>query len=409
MPLTFEQFQELRKKGLSPEQIAKFETGFTPKKQEEQKQSFGSKILGGLEKVGGILQKAGEMFLNPTINAIQTGITQPIREVQEKVPGGKTGHEVYQTPFGENKNVKDLSLGQKILQPIDVASAGLPVENIVKTPLTKIAQKLYQSGLKAKDISKAGKVVSKAEDIAKIGLEERIWLTKGGVEKVAAKIDKFEEAIDAIIESGKTKGAISVNEVVKYVDEAKGFFANQANRIEAKNAIQYLDELKKGFRKDFGPYMSLQKAQEVKVATGQALKKYYNAMTSAAIEGEKQLVRGLKEKIVEKVPQMGDINQRLSNLYKFDQALTKASGRIGNLNLLGLPSKIAGGVGGVKGLVAGKLLELLDAPSVKSGVAISLDRLAKASGSTMQGIKVPLSSLITYIVDEISSQEDNKQ
>lgn len=407
MALTFEQFKQLRAKGLTAQQIADFERGVKPQSTmntqvapQPQKQSF-------LSKAGGVFAKAGEMFLNPTINAIQTGIMQPIREVQSAIPGGKTGREVYKTPFGENKNVRDLSLGQKIMQPIDVATAGLPVEQIVKKPLTLIAEKLYQSALKPGNVKVAGKIVTKADELVKIGLNERVWLTKGGVEKVANRIDDFENMIGEVIENAKSKGAVDVNKVRSYVDEAKKFFQNQANVPEAKKALQEIDEIGKAFRKEYGAFMSLKKAQEIKVATGQSLKKYYDRMTSAGIEATKQLTRGLKEQIVEKAPQMGAINQRLSNLYKFDQALTKASGRIGNLNLMGLPSKITGGLGGAKGFVVGKLLELADAPAIKSGVAINLDRLASAGNKTLKGVKVPLASLITHVIDEINKQKND--
>lgn len=366
-------------------------------------------IVKGLEKIGGAFQKTGEVLLNPTINALQTGIMQPIRKVQEIVPGGKTGHEVYQTPFGENKNVKDLSLGQKIMQPIDVLTVGLPVENLVKTPLTKIAETLYQKALKPGAIKVGGKVVTSAEEIAKIGLNEGVWLTKGGVERVATKIDNFENMLGDAINKAQEQGAkISTDGLKTYLNEAKNFFSNQFNVEESKKAIQEIDSIGKEFIKKYGKEIPIEKAQEIKVATGQALRKYYDRMSSAGIEGTKQGVRYLKDKIVEKAPVVGNINARLSNLYKFDQALQKATGRIGNLNLLGLPSKIGGAVAGPSGALAGKLMELLDAPSVKSGLAIGLDKLATGGQTALKGVKIPLANLITYIVDEINSQEMKK-
>ena len=351
---------------------------------------------------GNILEGAGKMLVNPNVNALQTGIMQPVRQVQKAIPGGKTGQETYQSPFGELRDIEQMGAGEKATKVFDVASVGLPIENIVKKPLTIAAQKLYGSALKARDIIKFGKVVTSADDITKIGLKEKIWLTQGGVEKVANRIDDFEAMLGDAIEAGKSKGGIAVNEVVKYVDEAREFFQNQANRKEAKLAMQYLDDLKKGFRKDFGPYMSLDKAQKVKVATGQELKKYYNTMSSSAIEGEKQLVRGLKEKIVEKAPIVGDINARLSNLYKFDVALQKAVNRSKNLNLLGLGTKFGAAAAGSKGALVGILADLVDNPAIKSGVAINLDRLAGKTGGVIKNAKIPIASLIDYIREELS-------
>lgn len=354
------------------------------------------------DTAGSVLQKTGEVFLTPVVNALQTGIMQPVRQIQKAVPGGKTGKEEYQSPFGQLKDIGQMGAGERFTKALDVASAGLPLEQLAKKPLTIMAQKLYGSALKAKDITRSGKVISKADEAVKIGLKEKIWLTQGGVEKVAQRIDDFEELLGKAISEGKSKGGVSVNEVVKYVDEARDFFANQANRKEAKAAMQYLDDLKKDFRKDFGPYMSLDKAQKIKVATGQALRKYYNNMSTVAIEGEKQLVRGLKEKIVEKAPVVGDINARLANLYKFDVALQKASTRNKNLNLLGMGAKFGVAAGGSKGALVGLIADLVDNPAVKSGIAISLDRLGAATGQTIKNAKVPLASLLDYIREELT-------
>jgi hypothetical protein len=362
-----------------------------------------------LEKAGGVFQKAGEMFLNPVLKAVETGVMQPIREVQKIIPGGKTGAEEYNTPFGVIKDVYTQPKSESVMQAIDIASAGLPVEKLLKTPLTKVAEKLYQTAMKPGAVKVAGKVVVEAKDIVKIGLDEGVWLTKGGVERVATKIDDFEDMLGKVIDEAKQKGVtISTKGLKSYLAEAKKFFSNQFNVEDAKKSVAEIDAIGNKFIKEFGDNIPIEKAQEIKVATGQALRKYYDKMSSAGIEGTKQGVRYLKDKIVEAAPQAGNINQRLSNLYKFDQALQKASGRIGNLNLLGLPSKIGGAVAGAHGAVVGKLMELLDAPSIKSGLAIGLDRLAKGGQTALKGVKIPLSNLINHIVDEINDQDKTK-
>lgn len=53
-------------------------------------------------------------------------------------------------------------------------------------------------------------------------------------------------------------------------------------------------------------------------------------------------------------------------------------------------------------------MELLDAPSVKSGLAIGLDKLATGGQTVLKGVKIPLVNLITHIVNEINSQETKK-
>jgi hypothetical protein len=363
-----------------------------------------------LEGAGKIFGKAGEVFVNPTINAAQTGIAQPVREVIKSIPqslkGDITGEEELKTPFGIVKDVKKQSLGKTAMQAVDIASVALPIEKLLTTPLTKAALKLYRSGMKPADIIKAGKVVTSADEIAQTGVKERIWLTQGGVEKVARKIDVLESALGDAIDEAKGMGKkIDALALKDYVDEAKNLFQNQVGVKDAEKAISEIGSLYKNFIKKYGYEIPIEKAQEIKVATGNALKKYYNLKTSMGkIEGEKQIVRGLKEKIVEQAPMVGDVNKRLSDLYKFDQALTKASRRIRNLNLLGLPSKIAGGIGGTKGFIAGKLLEIADSPAIKSGIAINLDRLATTGQDVFKGVKIPLASLITKIIEELNQE-----
>ncbi|MFH1052744.1 MAG: hypothetical protein V1779_17630 [bacterium] len=274
-----------------------------------------------------------------------------------------------------------------------------------KKPITLIAEKLYQSALKPKNITKAGKIITKAEDITKIGLNERIWLTRGGVEKVATKIDDFENLLgEAIEQAQKSKKVIKIENLKPFVDEAKKFFKDQVNISEAKRAMKEIDNIYKAFAKKYGKGITIQTAQEIKVKTGQALRKYYNTMSSARIEGEKQMVRGLKEEIVKKAPIVKNINERLSNLYKFDNALQKAQTRFSNYNLMGIASKVGAGVGGTKGFAVTKLLEILDAPAIKSGAAISLDVLSKGAEKVAEKGRIPVSLLIANLAKYLEEE-----
>jgi len=290
--------------------------------------------------------------------------------------------------------------GEKVGEFLTPTGLGATAK-VIKKPLTLAAEKLYQSALKPRDITKAGKIVTKSEDIVKTGLKERVWLTQGGVERVANKIDDLEGQLGEVIDKAKSKGSIDVNVVRSYVDDAKGFFQNQANVPEAKKSLQEIENIGKAFRKEYGPQMSIQKAQDIKVATGQALRRYYDKMSSADIEATKQIVRGLKEQIVKKAPEAGVINTRLSSLYQFDQALTKSSTRIKNLNLLGLGTKFGAAAGGSKGAVIGLIADLMDAPSVKSGAAIGLNEIGKLGGKGA----IPINTLLGLIRAKIETSQ----
>jgi hypothetical protein len=83
-----------------------------------------------------------------------------------------------------------------------------------------------------------------------------------------------------------------------------------------------------------------------------------------------------------------------------DKALAGASGRIGNLNLLGITAKI--GLAASQG-AAGKVIsvagELLDKASLKSGVAIGLNELSKIIKSGSANGQVPLNLLVRTVMD----------
>lgn len=280
--------------------------------------------------------------------------------------------------------------------------AGAPgASSLVKKPFTLLAEKLYQSALKPSKTF--GPEVVK--NIVKTGLEEKVWLTKGGVENMANKINMFESQIGDAIEAGKANGVkISTEGLQKYVDEAKDFFKYDVDTEAAKKAVKELDDLVKNFKKTYGEEIPIEVAQKIKVKTGQQLKKYYDRLTSVGVEGRKQVTRFLKDKIVEKAPIVGDANKRLQALYDLDKALDSASTRIGNLNIFSLGGKIMTGVGatagGLKGAALGAVGSILSGPAAKSGLAIGLDLLGKSAGATATGsIRVPVTASLNKALE----------
>jgi hypothetical protein len=162
-----------------------------------------------------------------------------------KIAGSMLGntYENAAQAFGRKKTgVFEKTLDQAVSTPKELAknSVGLLLEgttgglgektfgkiaNAVKTPLTKIATKLYTSALKP-----TGKLAEIAPDLVKTGLKERIFLTKGGVEKVATKIDDFENQLGNVIDAAKDQGiTIKTSGLKGYLDEAKKFFSDDVD------------------------------------------------------------------------------------------------------------------------------------------------------------------------------------
>ena len=242
MALTREQFQELRNKGLTVDQIVKFDSGQKPIAEPIEKRRptiFGREVKPdllafpkGVAKVGKFVFGSTIDFARRNIKTIEEGIRElggekiPIEErkgfdVRGEIPRVRdiAGVVLETTPFGVGKKI--VARGAKI----------------VKRPLTLAAEKLFRSALKPRDIKKAGKVVVKAEELVKTGLKERVWLTKGGVERVASKIDDLESKLGEAIDAGKAVGkTIKTKGLKKFVDEAKGFFKDQVNVVEAQKS-----------------------------------------------------------------------------------------------------------------------------------------------------------------------------
>jgi len=316
--------------------------------------------------------------LSPAMSKFEKRLGADEGELTEKpeTPSGKAGF--YTERVAE------------FLSPGAVKSVG----SALKTPLTKAAEKLYQSALKPRNVVKGSKIIEEASDIAKIGLEEKIWLTKGGVEKTTNKINDFEEILGKAIEEGKASGqTIKTQGIIDYLGEAKKLFSHDIDPQKAEEATKQIDEIGERFLKNYGDEIPIEEAQKIKVSTGQTLRKYYNDLSGAEQEARKQGVRFLKEKIVEKSPVIGDINSRLKKLYTFDTALSKASGRIGNLNLLGLGTKFGAAVSGSKGATIGLIADLIDSPVIKSGAGIALNELGKYA----QKGSIPLNAIIGLI------------
>lgn len=269
-----------------------------------------------------------------------------------------------------------------------------------KTPLTMAAERMYQSALKP-----TGELADRLAAV-RTGLKERVFLSQGGVEAVAAKIDDLEKRLgDRITEAAGSGAKVSTAKMEQFVNEIRDAFKHNVDVEEAKRADKEVTGMLTAFKKRYGKEIPIEEAQKIKVASGQNLRKMYGQMTSSPrIEASKQMVRGLKEGILEKAPVVGDINKRLGALYQFDKALEKATGRVKNLNLLGLGAKLGAAAGGKVGAAAGTIADLLEHPFVKSGAAIKINDLAQLSGKGAPLGQVTLNEIIRAFNRKSGSQ-----
>jgi hypothetical protein len=237
------------------------------------------------------------------------------------------------------------------------------------------AQRMYQSAMKP-----VGTAAEKSS-VVQTGLREGIVLSEAGIEKTTTRIDSLEEqlghAIDLAGANGKQIPTASLDRFVTAVKENFKYISDIAYRDKA---VEDIDNVLNNFKKQYGNYLPVDVAQKIKTNTYQWLRNAYGELSSPIKEANKQLVRGLKEGIVNAAPIVADINPRLGKLYEFDAALERSLGRAKNYNLLGLGTKILSLKEGKMGTVMALASHVLGNLTNKSRIAIYMDRLGRIMG-----------------------------
>ena len=205
------------------------------------------------------------------------------------------------------------NLGVSSLNPFGGAAgkgAGSALEVASRKAPAIGSEELMSSAMKISRKVKSGEAATAIRTM----LDEGINVTKGGVQKLRAKIDQLNTEIkDAIASSS---GTVNKAQVTKYLDEVAKNFKKQVNPQSDLASI----------RKAFDDFMEhpelvgksnipVQQAQELKQGTYRVLSgKAYGEVGTASTEAQKALARGLKEGIAEQVPAIAELNARESKM-----------------------------------------------------------------------------------------------
>lgn len=246
--------------------------------------------------------------------------------------------------------------------------------DLAGAPGSTLAERMYQSALKPSTRIPTERVQS----MIKTGLEQGIPVSAAGAEKLGGLIDDLNGKIQAQIDAGAQAGA-SVNKynVASRLGNAYQQISNQVNPVKGQVAV---GKAGNEFLANQPAEIPLSDAQALKQGTYQQIKKSYGQMSSAAVESQKALARGLKEEIATQFPEIGDLNAKESQLINLDGALQSAVKRISNHQLIGIGTPIAAGaVGAITkssglGAAAGLMKAVFDDPMMKSTLAIALQK-----------------------------------
>lgn len=243
---------------------------------------------------------------------------------------------------------------------------------------SRTAAKLYQSALKPPPGSYSSAEVA---GMVKTGLENKIPISPGGIDKLNGLVADLHKAVQAEIDAGNAAGkTINKYAVTGRLSQMANKFATQVNPEADLAAI---GESGNEFLRNQPTDIPASQAQQLKVGTYQQLgNKAYGELKSATIESQKALARGIKEELEKQFPEIKNLNAQESKLYDLQEPLERAIRRIDNHDIISLGSKVAGGagavIGGAGGAVAGTMMEkALGMPLVKSQLAIAINTASK--------------------------------
>lgn len=245
--------------------------------------------------------------------------------------------------------------------------------------------------------------------IVNTGLQERIPVSKEGVNKIGDLLDALQQKVTDAIASNPNK-TIDPNAVAARTSGVVNNFTEQVNRNADLKAIA---DSKQEFLDNNPSPIPADKAQAMKIGTYRVLNGKFGEQGSASIEAQKALARGLKEEIANQFPELRELNAAESKLYDLQPTLERAVGRISNHQLLGIGTPITAAAtqaitgSGKLGMVAGALKAVLDDPGVKSRLAIALNKSGVPYARAVSRVAAYQASLASAAAARQSSSTDD--
>lgn len=169
--------------------------------------------------------------------------------------------------------------------------------------------------------------------LAQTLLDEGVNVTSAGLSKLQSLLGKTNAEIRALV--AEAPGQIEKKSVAARVLPVASKRAQQTNPTKDLKAIGETVEEFLDHPVYKGPSLSVPESQAMKQGTYQAIGKKYGEVSSAEIEAQKALARGLKEEVAEAVPQVSKLNQRDSELMAATDAVGRQVALSGNKDPVG--------------------------------------------------------------------------
>jgi hypothetical protein len=276
---------------------------------------------------------------------------------------------------------------KKILSPSQASVGTKPVGT---GALDKTASSMMEKSLKVPPSSVIGGVKVNREKAIETALDNGIPITKGGVNRVKGMIDDLGEQMDAVV-AQNPNAIIKTDSVLDPVMTLKDWASKTVNgQANAKK----IDKVIKQFKDQYGDEITVAQAQEIKRNTNAFLKKSYGELKPVTEEATKQIVRGLKDRIAQEIPEIAGVNLKYGEMKNLERILERAVNRTGNWDWFSLSAGMAGTiVGGATGNVmkateAIAFWRLMKSPVVQSNLALALKRAGKGKEANAMAMAI---------------------
>jgi hypothetical protein len=218
-------------------------------------------------------------------------------------------------------------------------------------------------------------------------LEEGVNVTEGGLAKLQRLFGETNQEIASRVRNAP--GVIDKKAVAARAANTANKLAQQVNPTKDLETVGTVVDEFMNHPIYSGPTMSVPEAQAMKVGTYQQIGKKYGQLSSAEVETQKALARGLKEDVADAVPGLNELNQRDSRLMADIDAVGRRVAVANNRDPVGFAW--------VTQNPATFIAALLDrSPAVKSLLARGMYRAAgTAAGVSPQLIRIAVTSLAT--------------
>lgn len=281
---------------------------------------------------------------------------------------------------GAGKLISKLPFLNKVLSP---SSADIGTTPIGGKSLNKLAYSVMEKSMKIPPSGNVGGVLVSREKAINTALNEGTRITKGSLNRVKGVIDDLGEQMDETIKTTpNANNLIRTDDVLTPVYQLKDRMGMTVNGLQLQKKIQKVVD---NFKKQYGDEITVADAQAIKQNTNAFLKKSYGELKTETVEAQKQIVRGLKDRIAQEVPEITGLNLKYGEMKNLERVLERAVNRTGNWDFMSLSSLLVGStIGGATGKVAtaseaATLMRILKSPAVQSQIAISLKRLGAGS------------------------------